>query len=108
MKELEKYNEKFRMEILAYAMLIASEEGVIEVNQSHVIKAYKKVLGLKRLDESKIKWFIYISSAVLLSFAFLQISQIINSPQIFLLILPIVVILWVIYFCYIFRDFLSF
>jgi hypothetical protein len=52
-KELEKYSILFRNEILAYAILIAIEEGVIEVNQSHVTKAYKKVLRLKRLEESK-------------------------------------------------------
>lgn len=107
-KELEKYSILFRNEILAHAILIAIEEGVIEVNQSHVTKAYKKVLRLKRLEESKIKWFIHVSSAILLSFAFLQISQTINSPQIFILILlPIIVILWVIGFYYIFRDFIS-
>jgi hypothetical protein len=105
-KELEKCDEKLRMIILAYAMLIVSKEDTIELNRSHIEKAYKKFLRLNRLEESKIKWFIFISSAILLPFAFLQISLFINPPQMSLLILPIAVILWVTCYGYIFRDFL--
>jgi histone H3/H4 len=100
-KELEKCYEKLRREILAHAYLIANKEDSLEITRSHVIKAYKRVSGLARLEETKIKWFISITLAILLSFAIAQILQVINR-----FILPTLVIIWIAIFCYIFKDFL--
>jgi histone H3/H4 len=86
-KELEKCYEKLRREILAHAYLIANKEDSLEITRSHVIKAYKRVSGLAGLDETKIKWFISITLAILLSFAIAQILQVINR-----FILPTLVI----------------
>jgi len=106
-EELEKFDKRFRMRIIAGAMLIASEENTIVVHEGHVKKATEKVFVFKHGDISRAKWFSYITPIVLLGFVFFHISQITHSSQTSLWCLPIIVILWFMIYCYVFRDFLT-
>lgn len=105
-EELEKQDNRFHNVILAYATLLANKDGTILVNEVHIKNASKRVFIFEHIDVSKIKWFIAITLAVLLSLAIFQISAVIYSPQLHLWLLPICTIVWVAVLSYIFRDFL--
>jgi len=104
-KELEKAGEQIRRVVLAHATLLADEEGTTLINETHIKKAFKKVRRESK-EKGIVKWFLRITLALLLPLAFFQISQIADSSQLSLWLLPCAVIFWIIIFSYLFRDYL--
>lgn len=105
-RELEKQEKILKNAIQANAVVIASKENRLIIDEEHIKKAAALV---KNSQSGHIKWFVIVSTGLLFSFATLQVGTLSTIPlgnTLALWILPTVVFVWILILSYVFKDFL--